>query len=136
MMDSTKSDILEQILQSIKLVDLKVDSLGSRLHSLENRFDSLDSRLSSLENRFDSLDSKVETLQENYSKLAEHIEKVTDHNISILAENQLELNRKLNILLEQSDSLSFSMYRTHVTVLTHRVDNLEKDMEILKGIHA
>ena len=98
--------------------------------------DSLDSRLSSLENRFDSLDSKVETLQENYSKLAEHIEKVTDHNISILAENQLELNRKLNILLEQSDSLSFSMYRTHVTVLTHRVDNLEKDMEILKGIHA
>ena len=122
MMNSTDRDILEQILQNIKSVDSKVDSLKNRLDSLENRFD--------------SLEKKVDTLQENYDKLSEHIEKVTDHNIAILAENQLELNRKLNTLLEQSDSLSFSMYRTHVTVLTHRVDNLEKEMEILKGNHA
>lgn len=115
MMNSTDRDILEQILQNIKSVDSKVDSL---------------------KNRLDSLEKKVDTLQENYDKLSEHIEKVTDHNIAILAENQLELNRKLNTLLEQSDSLSFSMYRTHVTVLTHRVDNLEKEMEILKGNHA
>ena len=97
----TDREILEAVLTEVR-------GLGSRMDGLENRMDGLDARMNGLDARMDGLDSRMERMEkrqeqfeeetrDNFADLRLHLENITDRNISILAENHLNLINKMDV---------------------------------------
>ena len=97
----TDREILEAVLTEVR-------GLGSRMDGLENRMDGLDARMNGLDARMDGLDSRMERMEkrqeqfeeetrDNFADLRLHLENITDRNLSILAENHLNLINKMDV---------------------------------------
>jgi len=72
----------EKILQAIKDLNSRFDSLENRFDSLENRFDSLEDKFDSLENRFDSLGNRFDYLKSQVKENTE-ILKALEHSAQV-----------------------------------------------------
>lgn len=97
----TDREILEAVLTEVR-------GLGTRMDGLESRMDGLDARMNGLDARMDGLDSRMERMEkrqeqfeeetrDNFADLRLHLENITDRNISILAENHLNLINKMDV---------------------------------------
>ena len=90
----TDREILEAVLAEVR-------GLGTRMDGLESRMDGLDSRMDGLDSRMNGLDARMERFEEetrdNFADLRLHLENITDRNLSILAENHLNLINKMDI---------------------------------------
>lgn len=97
----TDREILEAVLAEVR-------GLGTRMDGLESRMDGLDSRMNGLDARMDGLDSRMERMEkrqerfeeearDNFADLRLHLENITDRNLSILAENHLNLINKMDV---------------------------------------
>ena len=76
----TDRQILEAVLAEVK-------GLGTRMDGLESRMDGIESRMERFE----------EETRNNFADLRLHLENITDRNISILAENHLNLINKMDV---------------------------------------
>ena len=144
-------EILEHILNTLTSINKKTDILNSAVESLHQRMDAIEQRMDAMEQRIDSLEQHVDSLEQHVDSLGRHviildnrinaleqsfivfrihIENETDRNIAIIAENHLNLNRKLNEALFNSDEIS--LYRTALNILSNRTDKLEQDVTFLK----
>lgn len=76
----------------------------------------------------------VSGLKQEVSGIKLHLENVTDKNISILAENHIELVKKLNAAIPFADNNR--AYAVQVNYLTERVTKLERDFQDFKDKSA
>ena len=76
----TDRQILEAVLAEVK-------GLGTRMDGIESRMDGLETRVVRFE----------EETRNNFADLRLHLENITDRNISILAENHLNLINKMDV---------------------------------------
>ena len=83
----TDREILEAVLTEVR-------GLGSRMDGLESRMDGLDSRMERMEKRQEQFEEET---RDNFADLRLHLENITDRNISILAENHLNLINKMDV---------------------------------------
>ena len=83
----TDREILEAVLTEVR-------GLGTRMDGLESRMDGLDSRMERMEKRQEQFEEET---RDNFADLRLHLENITDRNISILAENHLNLINKMDV---------------------------------------
>ena len=90
----TDREILEAVLAEVRGLGTRMDGLESRMDGLDSRMDRLDSRMNGLDARMDGLDSRMERMEKRQERFEENI---TDRNLSILAENHLNLINKMDV---------------------------------------
>lgn len=106
----TDTEMLGKILDKISGIDQRLDVVDQRLDGIDQRLDGMDRRMDSLDKRVTS----IELTLENDIK----------RSISILAENHLELNKKLDKLMQMSETNR--LYQI-------KVDYLETTVNEMKG---
>ena len=83
----TDRQILEAVLAEVK-------GLGTRMDGLETRMDGLETRMDRFEERQERFEEET---RNNFADLRLYLENITDRNISILAENHLNLINKMDV---------------------------------------
>ena len=83
----TDREILEAVLVEVK-------GLGTRMDGLESRMDGLEDRMERMEKNQERFEEET---RNNFADLRLHLENITDRNISILAENHLNLINKMDV---------------------------------------
>ena len=76
----TDREILEAVLTEVRGLGSRMDGLDSRMERMEKR-----------QERFE------EETRDNFADLRLHLENITDRNLSILAENHLNLINKMDV---------------------------------------
>ena len=136
--------ILQEMLQIMKSLERRMDSFEQRMDSFEQRMDSFEKRLDSFEKRLDSMEHSLETVQKDIRSIKQDIETldtrqravsstletVTNRNISIIAENHIELNKKLYQILETENDVV--LYKITTNRHTDLLDNLEQRVAALE----
>ena len=104
----TDRGILEAVLAEVRGLGTRMDGLESRMDGLDSRMDGLDSRMNGLDAKMDGLDTRMERMEkrqerfeeetrDNFADLRLHLDNLTDRNLSILAENHLNLSNKMDV---------------------------------------
>ena len=90
----TDREILEAVLAEVRGLGTRMDGIESRMAGLDARMDGLDSRMERMEKRQEQFEEET---RDNFADLRLHLENITDRNISILAENHLNLINKMDV---------------------------------------
>ena len=83
----TDREILEAVLVEVK-------GLGTRMDGLESRMDGLEDRMERMEKNQERFEEET---RNNFADIRLHLENITDRNVSILAENHLNLINKMDV---------------------------------------
>ncbi len=130
----TDRQILETILAKVEGLDNRMDGFEGRMDRFEGRMDGLEGRMdrlegqmSGIENRMDKMEKRQERFEQetrnDFADIRLHLENITDRNISILAENHLNLIDKLNEAIPCANKQLINDLR--INSLTDRVTRLE-----------
>ncbi|MCB5712941.1 hypothetical protein GKG47_21285 [Lactonifactor sp. BIOML-A3] len=129
--------ILQEMLQIMKSLERRMDSFEKRMDSFEKRMDSFEKRLDSMEHSLEtvqkdirSIKQDIETLDTRQRAVSSTLETVTNRNISIIAENHIELNKKLYQILETENDVV--LYKITTNRHTDLLDNLEQRVAALE----
>ena len=124
MSDYAKFDAkLDMILGKVDALDTKVDALDTKVTRLEDRMDGMEKRMDGMEKRMDKMDDSMERMGKDVSGIKLRIENELSRNIRIIAEGHLDLNRKLDEALKNSNERELFMIR---------LNYLEGDMKRIK----
>ena len=138
----------QEILKLLKEINSKVDSLGERMEkrfsALEKRMEKLEERVTALEQRFSALEERVTALEEqvssqgqelsllrqqtchmgeNLTRLSLLLENDVCPNISFIADGHLDINRKMESVINKKDQMEW---------MSVHVMNLDIDVRKLK----
>lgn len=105
----------------------KFDLILTKLEKLDN----LESDMQIVKNEFQGIKNEIQELKHEMTSLELHIENATDKNIQLLAENFVELTKKLNQAIPVADKNL--AYEVKVNYLLEEVQNLKEELKILKG---
>ena len=94
--------------QMLEAVLTEVRGLGTRMDKFESRMDGFESQMDGFESQMDKFESQMNRMEEsqkrfeeetrnNFADIKLHLENITDRNISILAENHLNLINKMDV---------------------------------------
>lgn len=101
----------------------KLDLLLSEMQSMKGEMQSIKGEMQGMKGEMQKLDQRM-------TRLELHIENGTDKNIQLVAENFVELTKKLNQAIPVADKNL--AYEVKVNYLIDRVHELEEDMKKLK----
>ena len=105
----TDRQILEAVLTEVRGLGTRMDKFESRMDGFESQMDKFESRIleavlvevRGLEDRMERMEKNQERFEEetrnNFADIKLHLENITDRNISILAENHLNLINKMDV---------------------------------------
>ena len=108
----TDREILEAVLAEVR-------GLGTRMDGLESRMDGLDSRMERMEKRQERFEEET---RDNFADLRLHLENITDRNLSILAENHLNLINKMDVSATWMNRIMINEVK--INALTDQVNRL------------
>ena len=90
----TDRQILEAVLTEVR-------GFGTRMDKFESRMDGFESQMDKFESQMDRMEERQKRFEEetrnNFADIKLHLENITDRNISILAENHLNLINKMDV---------------------------------------
>lgn len=109
----TDREILEAVLTEVR-------GLGTRMDGLESRMDGLDSRMERMEKCQEQFEEET---RDNFADLRLHLENITDRNISILAENHLNLINKMDVSATWMNRIMINEVK--MNALTDQVNRLQ-----------
>lgn len=109
----TDREILEAVLAEVR-------GLGTRMDGLESRMDGLDSRMERMEKRQERFEEET---RDNFADLRLHLENITDRNLSILAENHLNLINKMDVSATWMNRIMINEVK--INALTDQVNRLQ-----------
>ena len=64
---------LQLILNELKTMNQRMDSIENHMGTIENRMGSMENRMGTIENRMDSMENRMGTVEENLSGLTEQV---------------------------------------------------------------
>ena len=121
MADSEKLDlILSQIL------DMK-----SEIQDIRSGMQDMKSEIQDIRSEMQDMKSEVHEIKQRTANIELHIENVTDKNTQLIAENFIELTKKLNQAIPVADKNL--AYEVKVNYLICEVDKLKKEISELKN---
>ena len=96
----TDRQILEAVLTEVRGLGTRMDKFESRMDKFESRMDGFESQMDKFESQMDRMEERQKRFEEetrnNFADIKLHLENITDRNISILAENHLNLINKMD----------------------------------------
>ena len=123
----TDREILEAVLTEVRGLGTRMDGLESRMDGLDARMDRLDARMGRLDSRMERMEKRQEQFEEetrdNFADLRLHLENITDRNISILAENHLNLINKMDVSATWMNRIMINEVK--MNALTDQVNRLQ-----------
>ena len=94
----TDRQILEAVLTEVRGLGTRMDKFESRMDGLMDGFESQMDKFESQMNRMEESQKRFEEeTRNNFADIKLHLENITDRNISILAENHLNLINKMDV---------------------------------------
>lgn len=111
---------LDLILSKVEKMEVGMRNMKSDMQDMKSDIQGVKKDICSLESKVDGLDRRVRSL-----KL--HIENATDRNIQLLAENFVELTKKLNQAIPVADK-NYA-YEVKVNYLIEEVQEIQKRMK-------
>ena len=126
MTDNEKLDLLLAGMQDMKS-DLLL--LKTKVTDLEKNVTNLDNKVTDLDQKFTGLEENILELHRRVIDFELHMENVTDKNISLLAENFIDLTNKLNQAIPAADKNL--AYEVKVNYLIEEVEELKTKVENL-----
>ena len=109
----TDREILEAVL-------VEVRGLGTRMDGLESRMDGLEDRMERMEKNQERFEEET---RNNFADIRLHLENITDRNISILAENHLNLINKMDVSATWMNRIMINEVK--MNALTYQVARLQ-----------
>ena len=111
--------------------DMKSDLLllKTKVTDLEKNVTNLDNKVTDLDQKFTGLEENILELHRRVIDFELHMENVTDKNISLLAENFIDLTNKLNQAIPAADKNL--AYEVKVNYLIEEVEELKTKVENL-----
>ena len=109
----TDRQILEAVLAEVKGFGIRMDGFEGRMDGFEGRMDRMEKR----QERFE------EETRNNFADIKLHLENITDRNISILAENHLNLINKMDVSATWMNRIMINEVR--MNALTDQVARLQ-----------
>lgn len=93
-------DGMQEMKKRLDGMDKRFDGIDKRLDGIDNRLDGIDNRLDGVDDRFDRLESKVQENTDAIRRINLRIENEILPSIGFIADGHLDLNRKMDRLLE------------------------------------
>lgn len=87
--------------------------------------------LLAISDKLNSMESKMDSMESKLADMRLHIENVTDRNISLIAENHVNLVRKLDENIKITDQTL--AYQVKVNFLAGEIEKLKSEIENLKS---
>ncbi len=115
----------EDLLAISQLLDTELDS------KLKAELQPIKAELQPIKAEMQSLKAEVQSLKVGMKNIELHLENATDKNIQLLAENFIELTKKLNQAIPVADKNL--AYEVKVNYLTEKVQALEKEIAAIKS---
>lgn len=127
---------LDLILNKVDGLGTRMDRMEDRMESMEGRMESMEGRMENVEGRLENVEGRLESVEGRLTKVEEEvvevkkglqgvklrIENKIEPSIRIIAENHSNLNRKLELLLEEREKREIQDMR--IRHLEHEVDRL------------
>lgn len=117
MTDSEKLDL------ALSKLD-KLDILESDIHGLKQD-------MQGMKQEMHGMQQDIQEIKRRTTNLELHIENVTDKNIQLIAENFVELAKKLNKVIPAADKNL--AYEVKVNYLVCEIDKIKKEIEEIKN---
>ena len=108
----------------------KLDLILSEMQGMKGEMQSMKGEMQSMKGEMQSMKGEMQKLNQRMTNLELHLENGTDKNIQLLAENFVELTKKLNQAIPAADKNL--AYEVKVNYLIDRVHILEEDVKKLK----
>ncbi|MDE7424848.1 MAG: hypothetical protein K2N51_14360 [Lachnospiraceae bacterium] len=105
----------------------KLDLILTKLEKL----DKIESDMQIMKNEILGITNEIQELKQKVTSLELHIENATDKNIQLLAENFVELTKKLNQAIPVADKNL--AYEVKVNYLLEEVQSLKEELAKLKN---
>ena len=109
----TDRQILEAVLTEVR-------GFGTRMDKFESRMDGFESQMNRME---ESQKRFEEETRNNFADIKLHLENITDKNISILAENHLNLINKMDVSATWTNRVMINEIK--INALTDQVSRLQ-----------
>ena len=116
----TDRQILEAVLTEVR-------GFGTRMDKFESRMDGFESQMDKFESQMDRMEERQKCFEEetrnNFADIRLHLENITDRNISILAENHLNLINKMDVSATWMNRIMINEIK--MNALTDQVSRLQ-----------
>lgn len=130
-------------------LESRMDAIESRMDAIEARMDQVESRLDQVEERLDQVEMRLDQVEEHMSHIHKRMSHVENQlglqqqellgirsilemdmtsNISIIAENHLNLDRKLNLIFQQFETNAD--FRLRVNYLDMEVRRIKSHLKL------
>lgn len=128
MTDSQKLDLLISEIQGMKS---DITNMKSDITDMKSGITDMKSGMADMKSNIKDLESEIHNVNQKLTDTRLHIENVTDKNIQLIAENFIELTKKLNQAIPVADKNL--AYEVKVNYLVAEVDKLKKEINELKS---
>ncbi|MCI8582863.1 MAG: hypothetical protein HFH13_07010 [Dorea sp.] len=118
---------LDLILSKVEKMEVGMQNMKSDMQNMKFDMQDMKSDIQGVKKDICSLESKVDGLDRRVRSLELHIENATDRNIQLLAENFVELTKKLNQAIPVADK-NYA-YEVKVNYLIEEVQEIQKRMK-------
>lgn len=108
----------------------KLDLLLSDMQGMKSDMQGMKSDMQGMKSEMQGMKDEIQKLDQKLTQVKVHIENGTDRNIQLVAENFVELTKKLNQAIPVADKNL--AYEVKVNYLIERVHELEEEMKKLK----
>ena len=112
--------------EDTKMILEKLGQMDNRMDSMDQRLDSMDQRFDAMDQRFDSMDSQISSMKSDITDIRMTLENVTNRSIQIIAENHIDLNRKLDDVLRED--MNREMERIRLNLVEDDVRQIKKKL--------
>ena len=134
MTDSQKLDMLLSEMQGMKseMQDMKgeMQDMKGEMQDMKGEMQNMKGEIQDMKGEMQDMKGEMQKLDHRMTKLELHLENGTDRNIQLVAENFVELTKKLNQAIPVADKNL--AYEVKVNYLIERVHELEEEMKKLK----
>jgi chromosome segregation ATPase len=117
--------ILNELREFKRDTEKRFDSMDQRLDKVDQRLDSVEQRLGSVEHRLDSVEHRLDSVEHRLGSV--------EHRLDSVEENIIGMNRRLDIITEQTAGLL--EFRTEVNQKLDQISNDQKSIMQVLGEH-
>ncbi len=127
----TERELLEKIIQNQEEMRSDISTMKSDMSTMKSEMSTMKSEMNTVKSDIADMRSDISSMNEKIVQIDLHLENVTDKNIILLAENYINLTRKLDENNKVTDTQS--AYQIKVDYLSEEVKVLKKEVAELKN---
>ncbi len=126
----TDNEKLDLILSELTGIKSEIKDMKSETKGMKSEMKDMKSEMKDMKSEMKDMKSEMNDMNRRIANIEYHIENVTDKNIQLIAENFVDLTRKLNQAIPVADKNL--AYEVKVNYLIEEMEKLKKEVNHLK----